>query len=140
MTSRLGVVLAATVLVGALACARDSQPTARPLELAPSERSGLPADASQSRGVLDPDQWADPLIQRAYRAARQYAHVLERLYCYCRCKENLGHRALIECFESDHGSMCDVCITEALIAARMAGEGRTPEEIQKAIDSYYGAG
>ena len=47
------------------------------------------------------------------------------------------HRALVECFETDHASHCDVCMNEAIIAARMTEQGKTPKEIQKAIDAYY---
>jgi hypothetical protein len=95
------------------------------------------ADATRPNKVLDPALWSDPQQRAAYAAAKKYAQVLEQLYCYCRCKENIGHRALVQCFESDHGSGCDICMTEAMIAARMTEQGRSPAEIQKAIDAYY---
>ena len=94
-------------------------------------------DAAGTNKVLDPAGFTDDRVRKAYEAAKQYAHVLENIYCYCRCKENIGHRALVECFETDHGSHCDVCMNEAIIAARMTQEGKTPKEIQKAIDAYY---
>jgi hypothetical protein len=87
--------------------------------------------------VLDAAGFKDARVHDAYTAAKKYAHVLESIYCYCRCKENIGHRALVECFETDHASHCDVCMNEAIIAARLTQEGRTPKEIQKAIDAYY---
>jgi hypothetical protein len=87
--------------------------------------------------VLDPAGFADQRVRTAYEAAKKYAHVLEEIYCYCRCKENIGHRALVECFETDHASHCDVCMNEAVIAARMTQDGKTPKEIQKAIDALY---
>jgi hypothetical protein len=87
--------------------------------------------------VLDPAGFADQRVRTAYEAAKKYAHVLEEIYCYCRCKENIGHRALVECFETDHASHCDVCMNEAVIAARMTQDGKTPKEIQKAIDTLY---
>ncbi|HWP01903.1 MAG TPA: CYCXC family (seleno)protein [Gemmatimonadaceae bacterium] len=137
MSARVLALLACVALPVSGACGRESPPL--PDRTVPFETPRVEADAAGSR-VVDPAQWTDPFVRRAYEAARRYAHVLERLYCYCRCKENIGHRALLECFESDHGSMCDICMTEALIAARMTQEGRSPEEIQKAIDAYYGAG
>ena len=76
-------------------------------------------------------------MRKAYEAAKQYATALESIYCYCRCKENIGHRALVECFETEHAAQCDVCMNEAIITARMTAEGRTPKEIQKAIDALY---
>jgi hypothetical protein len=96
-----------------------------------------PADAAGPNRMLDPASFSDPHIREAYAAARKHAQVLEHLYCYCHCKENFGHRALAECFESDHGANCDICMTEALIAARMADAGRSAKEIQAAIDVYY---
>lgn len=95
------------------------------------------ADAVGSNKVLDPLDFADQRVRLAYDAAKKYAHVLEEIYCYCRCKENIGHRALVECFETDHASHCDVCMNEAVIAAKMTQEGKTPKEIQKAIDALY---
>ena len=87
--------------------------------------------------MLDAAGFQDKRVHDAYVAAKKYAHVLESIYCYCRCKENIGHRALVECFETDHASHCDVCMNEAIIAARMTEQGKTPKEIQKAIDAYY---
>ncbi|MFN8571910.1 MAG: CYCXC family (seleno)protein [Gemmatimonadaceae bacterium] len=130
-----------TFLVGAAAVAAC---TGRPPDAATGEtKAQLEAalwaqpDASRPNAVLDAAQWDDPQVKAAYAAAKKYAHVLEQLYCYCHCKENLGHRALVECFETDHASMCDVCMTEAMTAARMTSEGKTPKEIQQAIDAYY---
>lgn len=95
------------------------------------------ADAIAPNRVVDPEQWPDPRVRATYAAAKKYAAIMEHIYCYCHCKENLGHRGLVECFESDHAAMCDICMTEALTVARMTEQGRTPAEIQKAIDAFY---
>jgi hypothetical protein len=95
------------------------------------------ADALAPSRVVDPDHWADPRVRSAYAAARKYAAIMEHIYCHCHCKENLGHRGLVECFESDHAAMCDICMAEAMTVARMTEQGRTPAEIQKAIDAFY---
>jgi len=94
-------------------------------------------DAAKVNKVLDPAGFSDPRVRAAYEAAKQYAHVLEELYCYCRCKENIGHRALVECFETGHATNCSVCMNEAIIAAKMTRDGKAPKEIQKAIDALY---
>ena len=112
-----------------------SQARANPEAQAPSAVTR--ADASRPSAVMDAASWDDPKVRAAYVAATKYAHVLEQIYCYCRCKENLGHRALVECFETDHASGCDICMTEAMTAARMTQEGKSPKEIQQAIDAYY---
>ncbi len=97
------------------------------------------ADAARPNRVADPAQFADPATRAAYMAARDNAGVLEHIYCHCHCHENIGHRALVECFETDHGAGCDICQTEANVAAKMTAEGHAPAEIQTAIDAYYQA-
>jgi hypothetical protein len=96
-----------------------------------------PADAARPNRVLDPARFADPKTRAAYASAKQYAHVLEGIYCYCHCRENLGHRALVECYETEHAADCEICQMEAMVAARMTAEGRSVREIQQAIDEYY---
>lgn len=132
---RLTTWIALVALVGCAAPDDHASHPASDVLVAPSSVAG--ADATRPNKVLDPNSFSDPYVRRAYTAAQQVAHVLEEIYCYCKCKENIGHRALIECFESDHGAHCDVCMTEALTAARMTAQGKTPKEIQKAIDAYY---
>ncbi|HEX6942046.1 MAG TPA: CYCXC family (seleno)protein [Gemmatimonadaceae bacterium] len=129
----------AALVLGALllGCdARSSDSAPMPAVQAPPTTQAT-ADAAGVNKVLDPNGFSDPRVRAAYDAAKQYAHVLEEIYCYCHCKKNIGHRALIECYESDHASNCDVCMNEAMIAARMTKDGRTPQEIQKAIDALY---
>lgn len=96
-----------------------------------------PTDAAKVNKVLDPAGFTDPQVRAAYEAAKQYAHVLEEIYCYCRCKENIGHRALVECFETGHATDCNVCLNSAIVAARMTKDGRTPKEINTALDALY---
>jgi hypothetical protein len=135
MTPR-SLVFAALVMIGCDAGDSPRTPAQAPaLQSAPSTQAT--ADAAGINKVLDPAGFTDPRVREAYTAAKQYAHVLESIYCYCRCKENIGHRALVECFETDHAEHCDVCMNEAVIAARMTKDGRNPTEIQKAIDALY---
>lgn len=99
-----------------------------------------PSGRSDASHVLDPARFRDPRPQQTYAIARQIPAVLNQLYCWCRCKENprLRHRALLECFESDHASQCDICMTEAEIASRMVTRGVTDvRKIQREIDRWY---
>ena len=139
-THRRSMLFAAVLLVGCgTADSHDhaAQAPAAQAPVAQTPATQAAADAAGVNKVLDPAGFSDPRIRAAYEAAKQYAKVLEELYCYCRCKENIGHRALVECFETDHASHCDVCMNEAIIAAKMTRDGRTPKEIQKAIDALY---
>ena len=137
--------LAATAILALLGCGQASengvrgsaQASSASATASPAVAATAAADASRPNAVLDPATFPDPGTRAAYAAAKQYAHVLEGIYCYCHCKENIGHRALVQCFETDHAASCDVCQNEALIAARMTAAGGSVAEIQAAIDAYY---
>ena len=137
--------LAASAVLALLGCGPRSESGVRGSSAASSASAAsaapataaTPADASRPNAVLDPASFADSGTRAAYAAAKQYAHVLEGIYCYCHCKENIGHRALVQCFETDHAASCDICQNEAIVAARMTSEGRSVAEIQAAIDAYY---
>ena len=132
-------------LAALAACAHRDTPPSRDSSTATAAASTSPAapparasaDAVRPNRVLDSAQFADPKTAAAYAAAKSQAAVLEHVYCYCHCHENIGHRALVECFESEHGAGCDICQMEATVAAKMADEGHSAAEIQKAIDVYY---
>lgn len=78
---------------------------------------------------------ADPSVARVYTMARQIPNVLDGLFCYCECARNFGHRSLLSCFESDHGADCDVCLREAALAAQLAAQGKSLDEIRAQIDA-----
>jgi hypothetical protein len=101
----------------------------------PEPRTGITAAA-----VLPPSTYAgyDPIV-RAYEAAQQVPQVLDGLYCHCQCRENFSHRSLLSCFESEHGASCDICQGEARLAAEMHRQGRTLEEIRRAVDARFGS-
>jgi hypothetical protein len=80
---------------------------------------------------------AYPRIAEVYAMAAQIPHVLDGIYCYCDCSKHSDHRSLLTCFQDDHGAACDVCLTEAALAFRMVGEGRSLKEIRKAVDDLY---
>jgi hypothetical protein len=80
---------------------------------------------------------ADERLVRAYTAARTMPEVLDGLYCYCHCREDMGHVSLLTCYESEHAASCDICLTEATMAAQMHGQGATLEEIRRAIDARF---
>jgi hypothetical protein len=79
----------------------------------------------------------DERLVRAYTAARAMPAVFDGLYCYCHCKEEMKHVSLLTCYESEHAASCDICLTEATMAAQMHGQGATLEEIRRAIDARF---
>jgi Protein of unknown function with PCYCGC motif len=101
----------------------------------PDPRPGITADRvvpssflPEGRGVIE-----------AYAAARTAPQILDGLYCHCQCARNFGHRSLLTCFESDHGSRCDICMGEATLASELAARGSTLEQIRRVIDERFGS-
>lgn len=80
----------------------------------------------------------NPRPMRAYQMAREIPGTLDGMYCYCECREHLGHRSLLVCFNSQHGAGCDVCMGEAELAHQMIQQGRSLEDIRTATDLAYG--
>ena len=79
----------------------------------------------------------DERLVRAYTAARAMPEVFDGLYCYCHCKEDMGHRSLLTCYESEHAASCDICLAEAQMAAELHGQGATLDDIRRAIDARF---
>ena len=80
-----------------------------------------------------------PNSAEAYAAARAAPALLDGLYCHCNCSRTVGHRSLLTCFESQHGAYCDICIGEALLAAQLAAQGKTLQQVRQAIDRQFGS-
>jgi len=101
----------------------------------PEPRPGITAAE-----VLAPSTYAGyDQIVRAYEAAQQVPQVLDGLYCHCQCRENFSHRSLLSCFQSEHGASCDICQGEARMAAEMHRQGKSLEEIRRAVDARFGS-
>jgi hypothetical protein len=80
-----------------------------------------------------------PGAAEAYAAAREAPQVLDGVHCHCECAKHFGHRSLLTCFESDHGSHCDICMGEAMLAAGLASRGSSLNAIRRAIDERFGS-
>ncbi|MBI4544092.1 MAG: hypothetical protein HY703_02725 [Gemmatimonadetes bacterium] len=99
----------------------------------PDPRPGITAE-----GVVHPLHYQRyPRIAATYGKAREIPQVLDGLHCYCECEEHSGHYSLLDCFKSDHGANCDVCLTSAELAWQLAGGGKSLEEIRSALDDLY---
>ena len=92
--------------------------------------------ASEAAGpllaTLGPNHFADPVMREAYAVAAKMPSVLAQEPCYCWCNR-IGHRSLLDCYRSEHAATCDICVKEALLAARMHDAGKTPQQIRAAI-------
>lgn len=99
----------------------------------PTPRPGITASR-----ILPAVRYASvPRIEKVYGEAAVVPAELDGIYCYCRCIENMGHRSLLSCFESDHAAGCDVCLSEGDMVYRMTKQGRSLDQIRQAIDQTY---
>lgn len=84
--------------------------------------------------MLSPSNFvSDPVSARAYELARRIEATLYQLPCYCYCDRSMGHTSLLSCFNSDHGSQCDVCREELFFAYEAVHRGESVREIRNDI-------
>src|SRR6266851_2272897 len=83
--------------------------------------------------TLDPKQFPDALNRNVYSLAAKIKPVLYQQPCYCYCDRSVGHKSLLDCFASEHGSQCDICQREAVLAYQQTQKGKTPAQIRAAI-------
>ncbi len=57
----------------------------------------------ETRPTLSPQKFQGK-VAKAYQIARDIPEVLDGLYCYCRCRENFGHKNLLSCYVGLHAS------------------------------------
>jgi hypothetical protein len=62
------------------------------------------ADAKPLPAVLDPKQFSDPSVFKAYSYAKEIPEIFSQQPCYCHCDAGNGHRSLLDCFATDHGA------------------------------------
>ena len=96
------------VLIVAFFLYQGEQPTPRGEQPSPlaSGISILKTNSNnlrENRPTLSPQRFSGT-FRMAYEVAREIPEVLDELYCYCRCQENLGHKNLLSCFVDTHAS------------------------------------
>jgi hypothetical protein len=89
------------VLLGAYFLYQEQTPDAAGPELSKVQKANY--SLRETSPTLSPERFRGK-TQRAYTIAREIPQVLDGLYCYCRCRENFGHKNLLTCFTSTHAS------------------------------------
>ena len=83
--------------------------------------------------TMDPKQFPDALSRNVYALAAKIKPVLYQQPCYCYCDRHVGHKSLLDCYASIHGSECDICQKEAIFSYQQTQKGKTPAQIRAAI-------
>jgi hypothetical protein len=81
---------------------RASSQPAQEKSFAPEDLAKLPR--YETRPTLSSFSFTGT-VAAAYAVAKQTPALLDQLYCYCRCKENHGHKSLLSCYVGRHASM-----------------------------------
>ena len=98
----------------------------------PDPRPGITAEK-----VLAEDKLPDKKrVKEAFAGARQYPELFDGISCACGCEKE--HRSLLSCFESQQPTGCWGCQEEAMLVSKLAKEGKTLDEIRKAVDAKWG--
>lgn len=146
------ILLAAGFAAAAVLGASDGKAASRPRKTptaAPAPKAARPAApaaanscaACVERGaILDPAVFPngiEPDVRLSYEAARRYPDTLDRLHCFCECKESPRehHKSLLTCFTSPHAAGCGICQREAILAARLKDQGMSDEQVETTVES-----
>jgi hypothetical protein len=83
--------------------------------------------------------WNDTDVKKAYDAAAKYPETMDLIHCFCECKESprVHHKTLLTCFTNQHAAGCGVCQQEAILAAKLKGQGATDEEVEYTVESLH---
>jgi hypothetical protein len=89
------------VLAGVFFLYQGEKPPPQSPELTEVKKANF--NLRENRPTLSPEQFSGK-VRKAYTIARMIPEVLDRLYCYCRCRENFGHKNLLTCYVDTHAS------------------------------------
>lgn len=132
----IGVFLIVSAVAGYFFFSKK-QPTATELKTAASNCPTQGVRRLEHRTPLPANLFVGR-VRAAYASAQAIPEVIDQLYCYCHCRENIGHKSLLSCYTDNHAAGCDICIVEAEMAAQLTAQGYCPSDIQKAIDKRFG--
>jgi hypothetical protein len=107
------------------------------VHIATAQAAQSEAQAAENlRVTLDPKQFQGE-VRKAYQVAQDDSALLAELHCYCGCDKADGHRNLLDCYRTDHGAHCEICVGEANDAEAMAKRGMSIDQIRDALRARY---
>jgi hypothetical protein len=123
------------VLIPQQTASKGSQGTNPPQTTADESVPAYHAQAPQGQlpATMNPDLFTDPVVQNAYGVAAKIKKALYQQPCYCHCDRSQGHKSLLDCFASKHGSGCGTCIYEDFYTFEQLRKGKSAAQIRAAI-------
>ena len=95
---------------------------------------------SLNASVLDPETIQEPMARDTYLKAKQVGDRLDKMYCYCHCARNEGHKSLLTCFQTTHAVGCLICQQEATQVWIDWKQGNPVEMSQQWADQTFNGG
>ncbi|MBI3015438.1 MAG: hypothetical protein HYY65_10340 [Candidatus Tectomicrobia bacterium] len=95
------VLALAVILVAAVGIYYISRPSAGPARTSQASPAEYPR--RETRPTLSPAMFTGE-VAATYQVAQEIPEVLDQLYCYCKCRENFGHKSLLTCYVDRHAS------------------------------------
>ena len=141
----LGVAVLAMAATAALGTAQPGK-AKTPAPAAAAKAAAGPQNSCSTclerRPILDPMRFAkgyEPEVKPSYEAAQKYPDLLDRIHCFCECKESPRehHRTLLTCFTTEHAAGCGICQREALLAAQLKERGASDDDIELTVESLH---
>ena len=127
-----GVILSVAALGVAIAAPRTASRLAQGAEeQVPAFHNEAPQ--GQLPQTLAPSEFSEVVIQNAYILAARVKKILYQQPCYCHCDRSQGHKSLLDCFASKHGSECGTCIYEDFYTFEQSRKGKTAAQIRAGI-------
>lgn len=81
-----------------------------------------------------------PKLVPLFDSVRKIPQIIDGIRCNCGCGNPPEMYSLLSCYEvaSSMALECAVCQGQAKLAARLHGEGKSLDEIRKAVDAKFG--
>jgi hypothetical protein len=136
MIGRRSFVLRAAAIVSLLGTDRDA------FAYAMRRRGGLPhpdprPGITGDNVLPESELGTKRRVIEAYEWARTHPEIFDGIYCACGCDKSMNHRSLLSCFESRQAIGCLACREKAELVGRLAGDGKSLEEIRLAVDKEF---
>lgn len=90
----------------------------------------------ETRPTLSPSLFRGKTAS-SYQVAGKIRHVLDYMYCYCNCKQSIGHKSLLNCFTDNHAANCGICQDQAFFANTLNDKGFDIAMIRNEMDKKF---
>ena len=102
-----------------------------------SPRMIAPEVVDEPQVPANPFDREDELAQAATLLAKENRELLDSMYCYCNCKETIGHKSLLSCYADNHAVSCGICQDQAFYAASRFQGGDDIAQVRFAVDKKF---